>query len=804
MSQPNAPTVRSESIPASPLAVASACLLMFAALVDSQVVGAIAPQVAAGLGSAKTTVAASVTVYSVAAACVALLLGRMGRAGGGGPGARPAAWLPVAAALFVAGEALAAFAPRVAVFWAGRALAGLAGGLVSALVIAALADASSYARRGRQMSVVAVCYFLAPVAGVPLAAWLTGRAGWRAVFGAVALLVGLAGLLVRLYPLARGGENGRGTKLAGDPGTKQGGARVGDEGDARTVDGGNNARFGDESNARVVDEEGNARVVGGESDARRSVSLWRLFMRTRSTRRGVVSAFFVSGGLVCLTTYLGTWLSDAFGAGANEVAGVYAGAGAGAVAGGALGGVAADKFGKRRVAVVSSLWLVPLVLLLPTFAWGPRLWVVVCATAFAAALRVAPLQALITEVVEPAERARYVALRNAASQIGIAVAVAVGGRFYRGWGLFGTALLAALLTLGAWLSARKMDDPHARGEGVGDAGGEVTGDARDTSAAGVDTGTKDSRDARARGRERRVVRKAATVAVVAALLFVFGLPWLLSFAITKAGTRPDEKVRTDTPAARGAVFEDASFAASDGVRLSGWYLPSRGRGVSIVLTHGLFRSRYEQLERGLALWREGYGVLVYDLRRHGRSGGEFSSIGYYERRDVEAAFRYARGREPENRVALVGLSMGAAATLLAAAEIADEKLLAVVAESSFLSFDETARHHVARTPLPTFPFADLLIKSTAWRLNFDAADFDLSRAAARLDRPVLFVGAGADKRMPTETVLEPLYAAARHPLKRKLVVAGATHGHAYDVAPAEYVKAVTDFLREAEGFKRGG
>ncbi|MCA1615485.1 MAG: MFS transporter [Acidobacteria bacterium] len=780
MSQPNAPAVNAESVPVSPLAVACACLLMFAALVDSQVVGAIAPQVAAGLGAAKTTVAASVTICSAAAACVALLLGRTGRRG---PGARPAAWLPLAAGLFVAGEALAAFAPRVAVFWAGRALAGLAGGLVSALVIAALADASSYARRGRQMSAVAVCYFLAPVAGVPVAAWLTGRAGWRAVFAAVALLVALAGLLVRLFPLARSVGDGRAAKLSDEGGATQGGARAGDGDEARPV--------------------GGARPVDDESAAPRRVSLWRLFMRTRSTRRGVVSAFFVSGGLVCLTTYLGTWLSDAFGAGAGDVAGVYAVAGAGAVLGGALGGVAADRFGKRRVAVVSSLWLVPLVLLLPTFAWGPRLWAVVCATAFAAALRVAPLQALITEVVEPAERARYVALRNAASQIGIAAAVALGGRAYRGWGLFGTALLAALLTLGAYFSARKMDDPHARGA-ARDADLKGAGGGRDATAAGVDAGGRDSPAARPRGRGSRAARKAATAALGVVLLFVFGLPWLLSFAITKAGTRPDEKVRTDTPAAHGASFEDAAFASSDGVRLSGWYLPSRGRGLTLVITHGLFRSRYEQLERGLALWREGYGVLLYDLRRHGRSGGEFSSVGYYERRDVEAAFRYARAREPENRVALVGLSMGAAATLLAAAEIADDKLLAVVAESSFLSFADTARHHVSLTPLPTFPFAPLLIKFTAWRLNFDPGDFDVRRAVSRLDRPVLFVGAGADRRMPTATVLDPLFAAAPHPLKRKLVVAGATHGHAYDASPGEYVRAVTEFLREAEGFARGG
>ena len=208
---------------------------------------------------------------------------------------------------------------------------------------------------------------------------------------------------------------------------------------------------------------------------------------------------------------------------------------------------------------------------------------------------------------------------------------------------------------------------------------------------------------------------------------------------------------------------------------------------------------FEQLERGLALWREGYGVLLYDLRRHGRSTGEFSSVGYYERRDVEAAYLYVRGREPGNGVVLLGVSMGAAATLLAASEIRDEKLLAVVAESSFLSFADTARHHVGLSPLPTFPFAPLLIKFTGWRLNFDPADFDVRRAVSRIDRPIFFVGAGADRRMPTETVLEPLYAAARSPLRRKLVVAGATHGHAFDAAPEEYVRAVTEFLRAAGG-----
>src|SRR2546423_5379448 len=197
------------------------------------------------------------------------------------------------------------------------------------------------------------------------------------------------------------------------------------------------------------------------------------------------------------------------------------------------------------------------------------------------------------------------------------------------------------------------------------------------------------------------MRKLAYVVCALALLVVVGLPWLLSFAVTKAGTRPDERRRTDTPAQQGATYEDVTFNSTDGNQLSGWYLPNRARAVTIIMTHGLFRSRYEMLDRGIELWRAGYSVLLYDLRRHGRSPAEFSTIGYDERHDVEAAARFARSRAPGQKLVLMGVSMGAAATLLAAAEEARaQDILAVVAESSFLSFEDTVRHHVSLLRLP--------------------------------------------------------------------------------------------------------
>ncbi|MGH9944909.1 MAG: alpha/beta hydrolase, partial [Pyrinomonadaceae bacterium] len=360
--------------------------------------------------------------------------------------------------------------------------------------------------------------------------------------------------------------------------------------------------------------------------------------------------------------------------------------------------------------------------------------------------------------------------------------------------------LCAVLTAGAYICIRRIEEPR----------GDMSGEAE------AEKGAADTEPPVKASRGRRIVRRLATTVVVAALLIVFGLPWLLSFAITKAGTRPDERALTHTPASYGAAFEDVTFASADGNQLSGWYLPAAvsDKHITIVLTHGLFRSRYEMLERGVELWRRGYGVLLYDLRRHGHSPAEFSTLGYAERRDVKGAMRFARERAPRDRVVLMGVSMGAAATLLATAEMEAEGQmppLAVVAESSFLSFADTARHHVTRSPLPAFPFAPLLVKFTAWRLGFVPEEFDVLRAVEKVSVPVLFIGGAADERMPNATVLEPLFAAARHPLKDKLVVEGARHGRAFDpfekkgeavgavslAARQAYVDAVDQFIRRA-------
>jgi len=293
---------------------------------------------------------------------------------------------------------------------------------------------------------------------------------------------------------------------------------------------------------------------------------------------------------------------------------------------------------------------------------------------------------------------------------------------------------------------------------------------------------------------RWVRRIFITLAILAAIFFLIVVPVVFSYLLTHAGTRSMDFKITLTPDSLGVPYRDVQFVAADGTVLSGWYLPKQNAPAIIIYTHGLFRSRQEMLERAAAFWHRGYAGLLIDLRRHGRSAGNLSSMGYLERLDVAGAAKFIRDSLQVNTpIVGFGVSMGAAATLLAAAETPD--LSALIIDSSFLSFEATIVHHLKMFfGLPRFPLADEVIFFTRQKVGFKNEDFDMLQALHRIgNRPILFIAGEADARMPLEDARR-LVAAAETSQKSLVIIPGATHGAGHRTNPAMYEKAVADFL----------
>jgi pimeloyl-ACP methyl ester carboxylesterase len=106
--------------------------------------------------------------------------------------------------------------------------------------------------------------------------------------------------------------------------------------------------------------------------------------------------------------------------------------------------------------------------------------------------------------------------------------------------------------------------------------------------------------------------------------------------------------------------------APDPEELSPPELPAGGRDCAIVMAHGFTLSWQRPMVWGIAQrFNRAAGVVTFDFRGHGRSGG-LSTLGDKEVYDLDVAVRYARDLGYK-RVATVGFSMGGSVVLRQAA-----------------------------------------------------------------------------------------------------------------------------------------
>jgi pimeloyl-ACP methyl ester carboxylesterase len=303
---------------------------------------------------------------------------------------------------------------------------------------------------------------------------------------------------------------------------------------------------------------------------------------------------------------------------------------------------------------------------------------------------------------------------------------------------------------------------------------------------------------------RKWLNRAGWLLLAGLLFFVFGwAPYFLGgIATVRRFQFPDKENAGLDPKALGLAYEAVAFKSSDGVELKGWWVPVDGARGTVVLVHGLNRSRVEMVRKTPFLHEHGWNALLFDLRHHGESGGDATTFGLKEREDVRAAIAEARRRSPAP-VVLWGVSLGGASVVMAAAE--DPSVAGVVCDSSYRDLPDTVRHHVALFRgfrwwlriVPPWPLTDQVLFWIGRRGGFDPAAVDVRAAAARLNgRPALFVANSEDRRMPREIAFELQKAAGGK--AEVLVVPGKSHGGAWRDGTAAYSAAVAGLLEAAQ------
>ncbi len=286
-------------------------------------------------------------------------------------------------------------------------------------------------------------------------------------------------------------------------------------------------------------------------------------------------------------------------------------------------------------------------------------------------------------------------------------------------------------------------------------------------------------------------------------LFVFGLVWFVILSLFAFGLYlPYLKAYGLVHPARNApdrfprvAYQSVQFITSDGLTIKGWYIPpSLNRGL-VIFVHGLNGNRTELIDEVDFVTAAGYGALLFDLRNHGESDGNITTLGLKEVLDVDAAVGFVhQTARADTPVALFGHSMGGATVLLAAVNIPE--ICAIIAESAYTSVEDNISEGVrGLTGLPPFPFAPLIVYFGEREAGANIRSVRPLDVVGQISPiPVLFIHGELDGLILPQNS-QKLYEAAREP-KELYIVKNAGHGGFLEAAPEEYPRRILTFLEK--------
>ncbi len=142
-----------------------------------------------------------------------------------------------------------------------------------------------------------------------------------------------------------------------------------------------------------------------------------------------------------------------------------------------------------------------------------------------------------------------------------------------------------------------------------------------------------------------------------------------------------------SPADISLPYKTIRFQASDGVALSGWWVPADGAEKTVLFFHGNAGNIGGRLDTIRNIHSMGLNLFIFDYRGFGESEGSPSKKGLY--RDADAAFGFLSeqmGINPES-VILWGRSLGGA---VAAQCAASHPAGMLILESTFTSMKDAA------------------------------------------------------------------------------------------------------------------
>lgn len=286
-----------------------------------------------------------------------------------------------------------------------------------------------------------------------------------------------------------------------------------------------------------------------------------------------------------------------------------------------------------------------------------------------------------------------------------------------------------------------------------------------------------------------------TIIGIVVLVYII-LSTLAAFVLVRIPRLP----LRDKPSSIGLEYEDVSFPSrKDNLTLKGWFMPGR-KAFTIILITGMRQNRVDyrinSLNMAKGFVEKGFNVLFFDQRGRGESEGRGIVLTNFEK-DIGGAVDFVRQKKgADEQIGLIGLSAGAAATVIFSS---NEEVDAVVADSCFTSTSKVFAQKgsaMSKLPKPIVRLFGLGIWMMA-RIMYGYRRTDPADKIASVKCPILFIQGDKDDWVSID-VTERLYKISNNPNDEIWFVPNAGHTKTFGIDPEGYIERITAFFSKFE------
>mmetsp|Transcript_30416 Transcript_30416/g.27666 ORF Transcript_30416/g.27666 Transcript_30416/m.27666 type:complete len:270 (-) Transcript_30416:640-1449(-) len=166
----------------------------------------------------------------------------------------------------------------------------------------------------------------------------------------------------------------------------------------------------------------------------------------------------------------------------------------------------------------------------------------------------------------------------------------------------------------------------------------------------------------------------------------------------------------------------------------------------VIYLHGNSSSRVEALQAVEVLLPANITLFCFDFAGCGKSEGEYISLGYYEKDDVECVMKHLRDSGEVSTIGLWGRSMGAVTALMHADR--DPSIAGIVLDSPFsdmrLLAEELVKQHSSIPKFIVSGALGIIKKTIKSKAKFDLDELKVIKTVDKAFVPAYFVHATGD------------------------------------------------------------